>query len=358
MTRFKTAMRALALGTASLAASTMMMSPAAALTAQAMQPAQAAPGTRSVSIERIVVHGKSLAGNLEGNSADREVWVVLPPSYGKEPKRRYPVVYALHGYTGTPKSWFDADKLEQRISNAYAAGAREMILVFPNAKTLHDGSMYSTSVTTGDWEGFITRDLVDYVDRHYRTIADRKSRGLMGHSMGGYGTARIGMKYPGVFSSLYVMSACCLSARDITPELGRVVEAIKTKEEAVAGNFIIRATFAVASAWSPNPSKPPFYADLPTVNGEIQPRVLAEWAANAPLAMVPQNVPNLRRYKAIAIDVGDRDDLIVDNTALHDALARFGIKHSFEVYEGDHGSGISSRFEQKVMPFFSSNLQF
>ncbi|MEM9966281.1 MAG: esterase, partial [Asticcacaulis sp.] len=63
-------------------------------------------------------------------------------------------------------------------------------------------------------------------------------------------------------------------------------------------------------------------------------------------------------YKAIAIDVGDRDSLIVDNTALHDAFERFGIRHVFEVYDGDHGSGVSSRFEEKVMPFFSEHLKF
>jgi S-formylglutathione hydrolase FrmB len=88
-----------------------------------------------------------------------------------------------------------------------------MIVVMPNGFSLHKGSMYSSSVTTGDWETFIARDLVSYVDGHYRTIADRTSRGLAGHSMGGYGTLRIGMKRPDVFSSLYSLSACCLTAQ-------------------------------------------------------------------------------------------------------------------------------------------------
>ena len=56
--------------------------------------------------------------------------------------------------------------------------------------------MYSNSVTTGDWETFVAKDLVGYIDSHYRTLARRESRGLAGHSMGGYGTMRIGMKYP------------------------------------------------------------------------------------------------------------------------------------------------------------------
>lgn len=78
------------------------------------------------------------------------------------------------------------------------------------AHTVFQGSMYSNSVTTGDWEGYITRDLVSYVDARYRTIPARGSRGLAGHSMGGYGTIRIAMKHPDVFASIYIMSACCL----------------------------------------------------------------------------------------------------------------------------------------------------
>jgi enterochelin esterase-like enzyme len=85
-----------------------------------------------------------------------------------------------------------------------------MIVVIPDAKTAYNGSMYSGSMTTGDFETFVSRDLVRYVDAHYRTIPDRLSRGLAGHSMGGYGTARIGMKHADTFGALYMMSPCCL----------------------------------------------------------------------------------------------------------------------------------------------------
>ena len=335
---------------------TLAAGPAAAQ-AQTAAPA-ASVAAVTVTIERLRVPSPALEGNLEGNDTIRDVWVVLPPSYARSPDRRYPVVYALHGFGGTPQGWFAADKLDQRISAAYAAGAREMIFVFPDAKSRHDGSMYSTSVTTGDFEGFITRDLVAHIDGRYRTLARRESRGIMGHSMGGYGAARLGMKNPDLYSSLYVMSGCCLSARTITPEAGRAIEAIRTVEEARAASFMVKGTLAVSAAWSPNPQKPPFYAELPTENGVIKPQVLAEWAANAPLAMVAANAANLKRYNAIAIDVGDKDGLIRDNTALHEAMDRFGVANSFEVYDGDHGNRVSSRFEAKVVPFFSNTLQF
>jgi enterochelin esterase-like enzyme len=87
-----------------------------------------------------------------------------------------------------------------------------MIVVLPDSKTIYNGSMYSSSVTTGDFEQFIARDVVAYIDAHYRTIPDRTSRGLVGHSMGGYGASRIGMKHPEVFGALYIMSPCCMSS--------------------------------------------------------------------------------------------------------------------------------------------------
>ena len=164
------------------------------------------------------MHGKSLEGNLEGDSPDREVSVYLPPSYAGDQARRYPVVYLLHGYGGRDDTFNSrlAKLPESADRLAAAQGFSELIVVTPNAFSLHKGSMYSNSVTTGNWESFVAQDLVAYVDSHYRTIASRISRGLAGHSMGGYGAIRIGMKRPDVFSSLYIMSACCLTANTST----------------------------------------------------------------------------------------------------------------------------------------------
>ena len=93
---------------------------------------------------------------------------------------------------------------------AMADGAREVIMVMPDAFNKYGGSMYSNSPAIGDWESWIVRDLVSYIDANYSTIGKPGSRGLSGHSMGGYGTLRIGMKYPGIFAALYAMSSCCL----------------------------------------------------------------------------------------------------------------------------------------------------
>jgi enterochelin esterase-like enzyme len=319
--------------------------------------APVAASAKAVTVERIKVHGAALEGNLEGEATDRDVVVYLPPGYAADKARRYPVVYALHGYGLTADGFAGLLQTPRTAESAFAAGAPGMIVVLPDTQTLHNGSMYSSSVTTGDWEGFITRDLVAYVDAHYRTLPDRRSRGLAGHSMGGYGVARIGMKYPETFGALYIMSPCCLSAREAPPaETAAVVEGVTTREAAARLDFLPRATFAVAAAWSPNPKKSPFYVDLPTSNGVEDRSVLARWAANAPLSMLDQYVFNLRRYQAIAIDVGDRDGLRVDAAALHERMEAFGVRNTFEIYSGDHGSAVASRFQSNVLPFFGRVL--
>lgn len=332
--------------------------------AQAQVPTEVPPivaGAKAVRVERIKVHSPAIAGNLEGDSADRDVIVVLPPEYDSSRHTRYPVVYALHGYSIGVEQWIKEIRVPQVVEGAFALGARPMILVLPDSKTLHNGSMYSSSVTTGDFERFIARDLVAYIDAHYRTIARRESRGLAGHSMGGYGTSRIGMKHPDIFGALYMMSPCCLAARDTTmldAAAMAQLDTVKTREAATSLPWGLRATLAAAAAWSPNPEAPPLFLDLPIRDGKQQPEVLAKWAANAPLALVDQYVGALGSYRAIAIDVGDRDGLRGDAKALHEALDRYGIANSFSVYPGDHTSGVADRFQNFVLPFFSKTLAF
>lgn len=319
------------------------------------------PGAKAVTVEHIKVHGTSLEGNLEGNAVDRDVFVFLPPSYAKDKHRRYPVVYALHGYSIGAEQWTHEIHVPETIKSAFAQGAKEMMVVLPDSKTLQNGSMYSSSVTTGDFEKFVSHDLVAYMDAHYRTLPNRQSRGLVGHSMGGYGATRIGMKHADVFGSLYIMSPCCLSPRTggpANPELEKAFESVKTPEDSAKLGFFQRATLASAAAWSPDPKNPPFYFDLPTKDGIPQPDVLAKWTANAPLAFIDQYIDNLREYHGISIDVGDQDGLRVDTAKLHDVLDKYGIANSFEEYHGTHTSAVADRFQNHVMPFFSQNLCF
>jgi enterochelin esterase-like enzyme len=329
------------------------------------------PGAKPVTVEHIKVHGPALEGNLEGEAVDREVIVFLPPSYASDTSRRYPVVYALHGYFIGAEQWTHEIHVPQTIEGSFAQGAKEMIVVLPDSKTIYNGSMYSSSVTTGDFERFISQDVVAYIDAHYRTFPERTSRGLVGHSMGGYGASRIGMKHSDVFGALYIMSPCCMSPmagggpgpgdqmkeRAIASEK-KVAAAKSPTDLASQSPGFAAAQYATAAAWAPDPKNPPLYFDLPTKDGNPVPEVQAKFAANAPLVFVDQYIGGLKKYRAISMDVGDQDGLRVDACKLHDIFDKYGIANSFEIYPGTHTSAVADRFQNHVMPFFSKSLCF
>lgn len=333
------------------------------------------PNARPNAVEHIKVHGKSLEGNLLGDSPDRDVFVYLPPSYQTNRNQRYPVVYLLHGYGLNAEAYLAAFGIPTRVDKDIAAGtSKEMILVNPDAFNKYNGSMYSSSPTNGDWETFITQELVAYIDSHYRTLATRESRGLGGHSMGGYGTWRLAMKYPQVYSSIYAMSSCCLMNNPQPPGAGRGAAAPAAAKQAAAdkggdkggkgaakggrGGGFGNVQFAEAAAWSSNPKKPPLFFDQPTEDGKFNPAVAAKWVANSPLAMVDQYLGSLKTLKAIAMDVGLQDTLAGSNQQFDAILTQFDIAHTYETYEGDHTNHVKDRFEQKVLPFFTANLSF
>ena len=319
--------------------------------------ASAATGT----VERVKIQSQALAGNLIGDSPERDVSVYLPPSYKSAKNRRFPVVFLLHGFTDSNEKWFHTPthwiQLASVLDRALAApGAQEMIVVMPNAFNAFQGSMYSTSVTIGDWEGFVARELVSFIDGRYRTLAQRDSRGLAGHSMGGYGAMRIGMKFPEVFSSVYLLSPCCMSP-NMSPRPGSRAETVKDVADVAKADFGTKAQLASAAAWSPNATNPPLYIDLPTKNGEAQPQVIAKWAANAPLAMLDQYIPNIKRLTALAFDAGNEDrSIAATNKELDKRLTDYGIVHTYEEYAGNHTNHVADRIEAKMIPFFTTHL--
>lgn len=326
------------------------------LLATAGAPSLAGEAAPAGTVEQVTVHGKSLEGNLSADTADRIVKVYLPPGYARNRKRRYPVVYFLHGILARADNYVTTLKWPGSIDRAIAEGnLQEMIFVLPDAMNPYGGSMYSNSIVTGDWEAFVARDLVSYVDAHYRTIAKRESRGLSGHSMGGYGTLRIGMKYPDVFSSLYAMSSCCLDPRGVAPS-DADLEKLTSRADVEKLPPFGRLTLATTAAWTPNAHRPPLFMDLPTKDGKPVPEVLAQFAANAPTVMVAQYVPNLRRYQAIVIDGGRQDPITTGSFVMDTALTKLDVPHVFDPYDGDHMNKVAERFEKLVVPFFSKQL--
>ena len=326
---------------------------AAALASLAAIPASAQDQAR---LNWAEVHSPAIEGNLEGNSAERKVLVVTPPGYDESADKRYPVVYFLHGYWAPVDAQQEGFKLHEAVQAAADAG-NELIMVMPDGFSKLRGGFYSSSPTVGDYESFVADDLVSWVDANYRTIAERDSRGLAGHSMGGYGTARIAMKRPEVFSSIYMMSACCLDPMQLTPEQARTIEAM-TPEQVAAAQFGELAPLSTLATWSPDPTDDGFlkvYTGL-RPDGTIDPLVNQRLAANAPVVLVPQYLPALNSLEAFAMDIGDKDFLLEGNSLFRAELDRFGVKYDFELYEGDHGNRIAERIRTEVLPFFGEHL--
>ena len=304
-----------------------------------------------------MVHGNSLEGNLEGNSADREVMVVLPPSYGKEPGRHYPVVYYLHGFAIDGRNFYNFMHVPEAVA-ANAAAGREFIVVVPDTMTKMGGSMYSDSVTTGNFREFVAKDLVAYIDANYRTIPTREGRGLAGHSMGGYGTWVTAMSYPGVFD-------CDLGAERLlrlaAQRDGRERDQDGRSADRRRRPFGLRHARRACRRWSPGRPIRRTRRSTPTSRWARTARsirlVIAKWANNSPLAMVPSHIDALRSYDAIGSDVGTKDGLIRDDTMISEELDRFGIAHTFLTYEGTHVDHIAERFKDVVLPFFAKHLQ-
>ena len=323
---------------------------------QTPAPAAPKPPARANAVEHIKVHGKALEGNLEGDSPDRDVTVYLPPSYATDTSRRYPVVYLLHGYGGRDDTFNgrlatlpdSADKL------AAAGTAREMIVVMPNAFTLHKGSMYSNSVTTGDWETYVAARPGRV---HGRPLPD-DSEPDVARSRRSF-DGRLRRRADRDEAPRCVLEPLphelVLSQRALTFDPGRMApaEAIKTREaaeEAGRGRgFGPSVNLAEGAAWSPNPGNPPLYLDLPVKDGKLQPDVIAKWAANAPLAMVGQYIPSLKMYNAIAMEVGTKDGLLASNKELEQTFTRFGVDaHVRGVRRRPHQQGVRAHRDERA----------
>ena len=350
----------------------------AAVAGSAPQPALAqrasASGARLTGhIDVDTVHAQSLENNRYGDSPNREVLVYLPPSYASTAGRRYPVVYLLHGFGASDRSWergYKGFDIGSAMDSLTAAGAvREMIVVMPSARTRLGGSFYTNSEATGNWEDFITGELVAYVDAHYRTLARPESRGLAGHSMGGYGTLAIGMRHAGdEYDALYAMSACCtrFSSQPGPDEAAawETLSRVGSLADVASLSFYPQVFLALSAAFSPNVDRPPLYVDFPfeLKDGRWQPMpaAQAEWREHAPYDMLARYVDRLKRLRGFALDVGTRDRLVAPSqiAAIDSALLRAGVPHVYETYDGDHTSAIGLRMTTRVLPFFSRTLDF
>ena len=317
-------------------------------------------------VERLTIHSPSLAGNPAGESADQQVIVYLPPSYDSTPQRRYPVIVLLHGIADSPEIWLSAHHVPELLD----AKGPEAIVVMPNGATKFLGSFYVNSAVNGRWEDYIADDVVRYVDAHYRTLARPESRGVAGHSLGGFGALVMAMHRPDVFRSAYALSPCCL---DAVEDIGygnaawmraRAFTGDADAEKSLAANdFYPVAIVALGRALAPNPQAPLLF-DFPVrkAGPELMPSdpAYTKWREAFPVRQVPRYAANLRQMKGLVIEYGLDDQFAhipIATPAFAQALTDARVPHTLDVYLGDHRQRVNERLASKVFPFFATTLE-
>jgi len=228
-------------------------------------------------IWRNEITSAALADNLIGDAATRNYIVYLPPGYDSTDKR-YPVLYVLHWYTGSPSTF--ADQMPSSLDALVAsAKVKPMILVFPDGSNRFYGSEYMSSPTIGDYETYLVRHLVAQVDSTYRTLPSRDSRGITGCSMGGLGSLHLALKYPDVYGVSAPMSGLFFQLEQ-DPGWQRSWEQARSKwhgEPRELADFDsldgdTQGLINLAAIAASNPEKPPFFLDMPfnIVNGQAE----------------------------------------------------------------------------------------
>ena len=308
----------------------------------------------------------SLEGNLLGDPTTRNMILYLPPWYDSSNKR-YPVVYLIHGSGGNERSWaygeypdfvyaslarptdFPEAGFASLVDELIAAGKmQEMIIVMPDISNKYGGSYCIDSALNGNYEDYIIKDMVPYIDAHYRTLPSRDSRGIDGISMGGYVSIYLAMRNADVFGAVASHSGPLVMEGTL-----RAIQPIIAAEnpEGFTGPDPAKPTtsflYMGCSAMLPNLDNPPFFVDLPyDDNMQIREDVMARLAVYDPIQMIPDYLSNVKSLSGILIDVGDRDELGLAMVvkAFSDALTAADIDHRFELFDGAHHSKLYTRF--------------
>lgn len=313
------------------------------------------------------VSAPSLRDNLFNDPAVRPVAVYLPPGYSSHPQRRYPVIYLLHGFGGGVDPFLRRINFPGAIDSLIRIHAiRGMIVVAPDGNNRLTGSFFRNSPVTGDWETFAVRDLIRYVDRNYRTLRNRKSRGIAGWSMGGYAALYLAVKHSDLFSAVYALSPCCLSPTlpyDSSWKVSGMTALKRVGSDSLKADFNADLVTALAEIYTPNPRRVPYFIDYPWVQTDTVFRVdsvLAERWRDTPLELLGRQPRKVLSRINFAFDAGDRDaftDIPIQVERLHAILESRGILHFYEIFHGSHGDRIRERVNMQLLPFFSRVLK-
>jgi S-formylglutathione hydrolase FrmB len=353
---------------------------------------------------------KVLKDNLLGDPHVRKLAVWLPPQYDDGASktrsghgRRFPVLFDLVGFTGSGLAhtgWRPfGDNVPERV--ARLIHERQMgptIMVFPDCFTALGGNQYINSSAIGNYADYLTRELIPFVDREFRTLGSRAHRGCFGKSSGGYGAIIHGMKYPqywagvadhsgdsyfdfvywhdwpntlneltkyrlpkrrpGRFDVLAASSRKGLAEGLDDGRVKRFLDAVWGKEKLSMAEGHCIMNVCMAATYDPDPKAPlGFRLPFNLETGELIERRWNRWLEHDPVLLIDKYKANLKSLKGIYVDCGWRDQYHIHYGArlLSKRLAQAGIRHRYEEFDDNH-SDIDYRMDVSL-PFLYRALK-
>lgn len=317
------------------------------------------------------VHCGSLEGNPLGDPTTRSVPVYLPPGYEQDKEARYPVVYFLHGFSGSGLQWLNVSpftrNVPERLDHLVAEGKVPPVIgVFVDGWSALGGSQWINSEGIGRYRDLVSRDLVGWADKTFRTVKKGSARALVGKSSGGYGALVISRYHPDLFQHIGVHSAdagfewaylnelpqaasALLKAGGLEPWFKDFVRrAAETKmkgDDHVTINMI-----AMGAAYSPKKGEP-LNVELPIElpSGKLRLDVWNRWLVHDPVRFVPKHADVYKKLKSIFIDCGTRDEFNLRWGArmISEDFKAAGVEHVHEEFEDGH-MGVNYRFERSL----------
>ncbi len=360
------------------------------------------PQGRTVILEH---DSKVLRGNALGDPHVRPLAVWLPPQYDQGATHgrgeRFPVLFDMVGFTGSGLSHVNWKNFDENLPERAARLIAEKkmgpaIIVFPDCYTALGGNQYINTPAMGDYADYLTRELIPFVDKEFRTLASREHRGCFGKSSGGYGAIIHGMKYAKYWGAIADHSGDAyfdfLYFADWPKTLtelmkhrrpGRVAGPIDVRREEKGaargmddgrvknfltafwkkdkpGNDEVHAimNLAMAASYDPDPKAPlKFRLPYNLETGEPLPERLKAWRKHDPIELVTKHRAALKTLKGIYIDCGWRDQYNIHygSRILSKRLHAAGIKHVYEEFDDNH-SGVDYRMDVSL-PFLYKALR-
>jgi S-formylglutathione hydrolase len=342
------------------------------------------------------ISAPSLQNNKLGIPINQLVIIYLPPSYASS-SLKYPVVYFLPGFGDEVQYWTNGtyqgfklkDVMDKLITDHVV---KEFIVVIVNGYNFMGGSFYVNSSVTGNWEDFATKDVVEYIDENYRTMKDPASRGISGHSMGGFGALNLAIRHPELYHFVYCLSpglfdTTGLASCQLFKSQSFINQFIQKEQEYTSMSFqdalaafknYIQARYnsgdwdtpfgyAYGAAFSPNADKPIPCIDYPYTKSDNQTVVDSTKLQNYENGFgglaheVIDYKNNLLQFQGITIEYGVNDEfswIPKGCKYFTDLLTAQNIPHNVVTFKGGHQDHVGERFKGYLLPFFSAKMSF